>query len=318
MPPIIQIKGVFKSFAKTEVLKNINLDIYSGEIIGVMGLSGSGKTTLFKTIVGFYEPDEGQVLYYSDISKTYKSIHKNMIEISKIFGFSTQDPSFYLDLTVAENLDYFGSLYNLSKKTRQINTEHLLELTELSDFKNQLSKDLSGGMQKRLSIACSLIHKPKILILDEPTADLDPILRRETWQLIKGINKLGTTIIIASHFITELEQYCTRIALLHNSTIIKVGTPDELKASTREEIVILRSSPGNYEEIAKEIGKYSSLNIKDMTIKDSHLYITAHYGEKTLDALLAVCKRLDEKIIDVQMSKPSLKDLFESIAVKEV
>ena len=317
MPPLIQIKNVFKSFAKVEVLKNLSLDINSGEIMGIMGLSGSGKTTLLKTIAGFYEPEEGQILFYSDKTKNYQSVHKNILELSKTFGFSTQDASFYPELTVAENLDYFGALYGLSKKTRQLNTEHLLELTELSEFKNQLSKDLSGGMEKRLSIACSLIHKPKILILDEPTADLDPILRRETWQLIKGINKLGTTIIVASHFINELEQYCKRIALLHNSSIIKVGTPDELKALAKQEEVILRSSPGKYEQIAKEVGKYSSLNIKDMTIKENHLYITSVYGQKTIDQLLSILKKLNEKIIDVQMSKPPLKDIFESLT-KEV
>jgi len=313
MPPLIQIKSVSKSFAKTTVLKNLSLDINSGEIMGVMGLSGSGKTTLLKTIAGFYTPEEGQVLYYSDKSNTYKSIHKNMLEISKIFGFSTQDTSFYPDLTVEENLDYFGSLYGLSKTTRKLNTEHLLELTELSDFNNQLSQDLSGGMQKRLSIACSLIHKPHILILDEPTADLDPILRRETWQLIKGINKLGTTIIVASHFITELEQYCKRIALLHNASIIKVGSPDELKALAKQEEVVVRSSPGDYESIAKEIGKYSGLNIKDMIIKDNHLYITTPNGTKTTGTLLTILKKLNETITDIQMSKPPLKDIFEEL-----
>jgi len=316
MPPLIQIKSVFKAFAKVEVLKNLNIDINSGEILGIMGLSGSGKTTLLKTMAGFYEPEEGQVLYYSDKFKNYKSIHKNLLEISKIFGFSTQNPSFYPELTVGENLDYFGSLYGLSKKTRQTNTDHLLELTELSEFKHQLSKDLSGGMKKRLSIACSLIHKPKILILDEPTADLDPILRRETWQLIKGINKLGTTIIVASHFINELEQYCDRIALLHNSSIIKIGTPDELKALAKDEEIIVRSSPGDYEKIAREIGKYASLKIKDMTIKENHLYITTPYGEKSTDALLKVTGKTNEKIIDLRMSKPPIKDIFESLTKK--
>ena len=136
--------------------------------------------------------------------------------------------------------------------------------------------------------------------------------------MIKGINKLGTTIIISSHLIDELERNCTRIALLHNSSLIRVGTPDELKSITNQEVVIVRSSPGDYERIAKEIGQHSGLNIKEMTIKDNRLHISTEHGEETLNAVLRIAEKNKEKIIDIEMSKPSLKEIFEILTKSEV
>jgi ABC-2 type transport system ATP-binding protein len=229
MPPVIQFRNVKKRFGKRVILDGINLEIDEGEIFGIIGMSGSGKSTILNILIGYYEPEEGDILFYSYKDKKYKSAIKDIIELRKTFGFAAQDPSFYPKLTVEENLLHFGALYKLSKKTRRENAKHLLEMAELSDAKRQLAQSLSGGMEKRLSVACSLIHSPKVLILDEPTADLDPIRRRETWQLIKEFHKKGTTIIIASHFLSELEPVCTKIAILHDHKIAAVGTLSQLK-----------------------------------------------------------------------------------------
>ncbi|MBW2965513.1 ABC transporter ATP-binding protein [Candidatus Woesearchaeota archaeon] len=229
MPPIIQLKNIKKKFGKRIVLDGVNLEINDKEIFGIIGMSGSGKSTILKTLVGYYEPELGDLLFYSYKDKRYKPIIKHLIEVRKTFGFSAQTSSFYPKLTVEENLLHFGALYKLPYKITKINTERLLKTTELFDARKQLAETLSGGMEKRLSIACSLIHNPKILILDEPTADLDPIRRKETWKLINWLHKAGKTIIIASHFISELELVCTRVALLHQQKIIAVGTPSQLK-----------------------------------------------------------------------------------------
>ena len=229
MPPIIQFRNIKKSFGKRLILDRVNLEINEGEIFGIIGMSGSGKSTILNLLIGYYEPEKGNILFYSYKDKKYKSAVKNIIELRKTFGFAAQDPSFYPKLTVEENLLHFGSLYGLPKKVLKENAKHLLELAELYDARKQLAQTLSGGMEKRLSVACSLIHNPKVLILDEPTADLDPIRRKETWELIKEFHKKGTTIIIASHFLSELEPVCTRIAILHNHKISVVGTPAQLR-----------------------------------------------------------------------------------------
>lgn len=229
MPPVIQFKNVKKSFKKRLVLDGVNLEINEGEIFGIIGMSGSGKSTILNILIGYYEPEQGDILFYSSKDKKYKSAIKNIMELRKTFGFAAQDPSFYPKLTVEENLLHFGALYRLPRKIIKENARHLLELTELYETRKQLGQSLSGGMEKRLSVACSLIHNPKVLILDEPTADLDPIRRKETWELIKELHRKGTTIIIASHFLEELEPVCTKIAILHNHKITAVGTPAQLR-----------------------------------------------------------------------------------------
>jgi len=229
MPPIIQLKDVKKRFGKRIILDGINLEIDEGEIFGIIGMSGSGKSTILNILISYYEPEQGNILFYSYKDKRYKSAITNVMELRKTFGFSAQTPSFYPKLTLEENLLHFGALYKLPKKVRKENTRYLLELTELYEARKQLAQSLSGGMEKRLSIACSLIHSPKVLLLDEPTADLDPIRRKETWKLIKELHKKGTTIIVASHFLEEIEPVCDKIAILHDHKIIAVGTPAQLK-----------------------------------------------------------------------------------------
>lgn len=313
--PILKFQNLKKRFGRKTVLDDISLEINQGEIFGVIGMSGSGKTTLLNTLIGYYEPEKGDVLFYSKEDKCYKSIFKSMLEARNIFGFAPQFPSFYPKLTVMENLAHFGSLYHLSKETIQNNIDHLISLTELVNDRNELAQNLSGGMQKRLSIACSLIHKPDILILDEPTADLDPVLRKETWQLLRGIHKLGTTIIIASHLLSELEENCDRVSILHNSKLVKTGTVCQLKDSfTKDKEIHLTTSLEKYDKISRELSKFSSLSIKKIQLQDKKLTIRTSKAEETLNHLLRITKKENESIVYLDVEKPTLEEVFESIS----
>ncbi|MBD3354724.1 ATP-binding cassette domain-containing protein, partial [Candidatus Woesearchaeota archaeon] len=238
MPPLIKFKNMTRGFKDKKVLKNISLEIKKGEIFGIIGMSGSGKTTLLNTLIGFLDPEKGDIYYYNKKTKKHEPISEDPLEKRKMFGFATQMPSFYPKLTIEENLDHFGSLYNLKSKTRKKNIKRLLKMIGLKSEKDLLAQTLSGGMEKRLGIACALIHDPDVLILDEPTANLDPVLREETWELVEKINRSGTTVIVASHLLDELEPICGRIGILHNHSLVKIGTPDQLKGkySKNEEI----------------------------------------------------------------------------------
>jgi len=313
--PIIKIRNITKRFGKKVVLDDLSININQGEIFGIIGMSGSGKTTLLNTLIGYHEPEKGDILFYSKGERTYKSMFNNMLEVRNLFGFAPQSPSFYPKLTVEENMIHFGSLYHLSKETIQTNMNHLLDLTELTEAREQLAQHLSGGMQKRLSIACSLIHNPRVLILDEPTADLDPILRRETWQLLKGIHRLGTTIIVASHLLSELEDYCERVAILHNSQIIKTGTVEQLKNTfTQNKEIQISTSLGKYDKIAEELSRFSSLSIKKMVLRDNKLNIHTPNVESTLKHILQATKKTHESIVELNVEKPSLEEVFEAIS----
>jgi len=313
--PIIQLKNITKKFGRKVILDDISLEINHGEIFGIIGMSGSGKTTLLNSLIGYYEPDKGDILFYSYKDNKYKSILKNLLEVRRIFGFAPQTPSFYPKLTIEENLRHFGSLYHLPKETIQTNIRHLLNLTELSEERDQLAQNLSGGMQRRLSIACSLIHKPKVLILDEPTADLDPILRKETWQLLKGIHNLGTTIIVASHLLSELEETCERVSILHNTKLIKTGTVEGLKNTfSKNKQIYLRTVHEKYKVLAKELTKLQSLSIKKVLLKNKTLIIHTPKPESTVQHLLQVVKKRKDTILSLSVKQQSLEEIFESIS----
>lgn len=225
---VVLVKGVNKKFGNNVILKNVNLDVKKGELLCIVGTNGSGKTTLLKILIGFLEPEEGEIFYNS---KNIEDIKK---EVKKDFGFATQENAFYPKLTVEENMKYFGNLYGLKKSVLKNNIEKLLKLVNLYTAKDVLAENLSMGMERRLDIACSLIHNPKILILDEPTEDLDVTLRKSILSLIKAINKTGTTIIMTSHLLAEIEVFFDRIAILDNKTIKKIGTLKEFRKTTRK------------------------------------------------------------------------------------
>lgn len=317
--PIIQLSNVKKEFGRKRVLDNVNLQIAKGDIFGIIGLSGSGKTTLLNTLIGFFEPEEGEVLYNFPRlpKKSLEPIYSDINTMRRNFGFAPQNPSFYPKLTAEENLDHFGALYDINEEVRKNNIRHLLLLTDLYDARRTLADSLSGGMQKRLGIACALIHKPEVLILDEPTADLDPHLRDQTWELIKNINRQGTTIIMASHFLDEVELLCNKVGILHNGTILESGSPEDLRNKySKNDEIHLESDPGKYDKIYKRLMRERSLQIKKVINKGKKIIIYTPKAEKTLHRLLHILESMNEKMLEVYVNRPSLGEVFESLTQK--
>ena len=278
-------------------------------------MSGAGKTTLLNLIVGFYPPDAGDILYALPDGST-ASVINNPDAFKRFFGFSTQTPSFYSSLNVRENLEHFASLYHIPEPHRSRRCSDLLSLVSLKDFSDVLACNLSGGMQKRLDIACALIHKPKVLILDEPTADLDPVLRKNFWDLVRKINMGGTAIIIASHFLHEIESLCSRVAVLHNHKIAVVGTVDELKDIYSKNFEIhLKTKSKKYSKLIAYLSKHKNLFSK-ISVIDNALVISAHNSDIILRLLLSYFKKCGEPIIYLNVARPSLGDVFEVLIKK--
>ncbi len=310
--PVIKLENVSKGFGDRLILKEISLEVGLGDLFGLIGSSGAGKTTMLKVMVGFMQPERGEVLYNAKLlrdpksgSKSFTSISKSIGAIKGIVGFAAQIPSFYPDLTVFENLDYFGALFNLKRKERKANTISLMGLMDLQSSRNKIARNLSGGMQKRLDIACALMHNPRVLILDEPTADLDPYLTSHIWALLKKINRRGTTIIVSSHHVDELEDSCSRIGFLDKGRLMCVGAVSELtRKATKKKRIHLSSFPGDYEKIIKKIGSPESEN------RGHELVIMTDKPETILPELLKELKKEDELLIDLKIERPPLDELF--------
>ena len=309
--PLINFKNVYKKLDKKLILKNINIQIYPGEIFGVIGVSGAGKTTLLRCMIGFYKINQGMIQFQD------KDISNEELKIRRIFGFATQDNCFYEKLTVWENLMYFGKLYSISKKTREITAKNLLRLVELEGIEKLKASSLSGGMKRRLDLACSLMHGPKILILDEPGAGLDPSLRRHMWELIAKINKSGTTIVLSSHLLSEIEHLCTRVGIINKGEMLKIGTPDFLKGLYSKDAEIhLETFPGKYDVIASNL-KNMNLPINYISNHGHKMVIYTPRAEQVMHATLHLLEQMNERLLDVDVDKPTLSEVFEALTEKQ-
>lgn len=227
---MIKIKGLSKAFGNNTILKDLNLNIRTNEIIGIAGINGAGKTTLLKLLIGYESPQKG-VVYYKG-----KDVLYNEKIVKKEFGFASQDNCFYDTLTVKDNLLYFGRLHNIPKKILNKRITDLLSLTHLESKAKAQAKNLSTGMKKRLDIACALIHDPLVLIADEPTKGLDPLLSKETMTLFQKLRDKGKTIIMSSHSLDELSKNCDNLIILHNQKIIEELNKEELRKGALEKV----------------------------------------------------------------------------------
>lgn len=224
MGTLITFQDISKSFGTNKVIRNLTLRIHKNEIFGIIGRSGAGKSTLLKMLIGFYPVDSGQILFHG------KNITNKSHIIRRVVGFCTQENSFYPELTVRENLSYYGRLYGLSGKELASRSRELLRLVEIHGSTHVLARDLSGGMKRRLDFAISLIHYPEILILDEPTTGLDPVTEKQIWDLIKDLSHKGVSIIVISHMLSFVEKYCDTVGFLSRGQIILTANPEKLRS----------------------------------------------------------------------------------------
>ena len=303
--PFIQFENITKSFGRNVVLEDVNLSIPYKEIFGIIGKSGSGKTTLLTLLIGFLKPDIGTVIFQS------RDIQRDLQSVQQQFGFAAQEGSFYPKLTVKENLWYFGRMYNIKPKQLKEKIPKLLKLVNLQDANDVVAWKLSSGMQKRLDIACALIHDPKVLILDEPTEDLDPALRNEILNLLRKINReKDLTIIITSHLLNEMESFCKKVAILDRKKIIDSGNINDLKNKYSKYLELcLEFEDPDDDYIISEIK--TNRKIKKYSVRGNKIYIyTNQKGEEALNNVVSLAREAGNRLVNVTMGKQNLTELF--------
>ncbi|MEM2098600.1 MAG: ABC transporter ATP-binding protein [Candidatus Bathyarchaeia archaeon] len=219
----INVEKLTKNYGDVKALKGIDMEIQSGEIFGFLGPNGAGKTTMIRIMTTLTKPTSGCVKINGfDVAKYPE-------KVKKVIGVVQQHLSLDRDLTVQENMEFRARIHGLNATERKKRINELLEYTELAEYANRMINTLSGGMQKRAAIACSLLHKPSVLFLDEPTVGLDAQGRRRLWDLVRRLNLDGTTVFLTTHYIEEAEALCHRVGIIHRGNLIALDTPFALR-----------------------------------------------------------------------------------------
>jgi ABC-2 type transport system ATP-binding protein len=220
---MIEIRGLCKDYSGQKVIDGLDLAVESGELFGFLGPNGAGKTTSIRILTTLTKPTSGQVLINGI------DVARDPARVKSEFGIVQQHQSLNRDLTIAENLELHARLHHLSGLERRARIAELLDYVELSDHADYLVDDVSGGMKRRAMIARALIHRPKLLFLDEPTVGLDAHTRRRVWDLIRRMNSEGATVFLTTHYIEEAEALCKRVGVLHHGRMIAIGSPLDLR-----------------------------------------------------------------------------------------
>ena len=224
----VKIEEISKSFADIKAIDDISFNVEQGEMFGLVGPDGAGKTTTIRNLCGLLKPDSGKItLLDIDLNK-----HKK--EAQNKIGYLSQKFSLYGDLSVDENIEFFADIHGVKNYFDRRN--ELLEFTRLTPFRDRPADKLSGGMKQKLALACSLIHRPKILFLDEPTTGVDPVSRRDFWKILSGLIKEGITILMSTPYLDEAER-CNRVALMNKGKILGLDTPQNIKKSIDREVI---------------------------------------------------------------------------------
>lgn len=299
---VVEIKNLVKRYGDFLAVDNLNITIKEGEIFGFLGPNGAGKTTTINTIMGLTKIDSGEINIFG------KNLKNSEMEIKKKMGIVPQNIALIEEISAYDNVTFFGRLYGLRGKILKNRVEEALNFTGLWDRRKSLPKEYSGGMQRRLNIACAIVHRPKLIIMDEPTVGIDPQSRNHILNSVKKLNELGSTIIYTSHYMEEIEEMCTNIAIMDNGKIIANGNKDELKSLIAfEDKINFELSSINF-TVVDEIKKING--VKDCIQDECRLLVIAGKNSKKLSEIIDVILNFNIDIISVYVEKPTLEGVF--------
>ncbi len=308
---VVKVENLVKRYKTLTALDNLSFEVNEGEIFGLLGPNGSGKTTAINCILSLLKYDKGSISVFG------KEMKPSSYDIKKDIGIIMQNVAVFDELTVYQNIDYFCGLYISDKSTRKQYVEEAIKFVGLEDFRKFLPKKLSGGLLRRLNIACGIVHKPKLIILDEPTVAVDPQSRNNILEGICKLNRNGATIIYTSHYMEEVEQICTRIAILDKGRVIASGTKDALKdmISQGEKIIVeaFKISDEQIEQIR------DNKNVVSADLDNNNiLTIKTKAGASELANIITFINNNKISYGKIYSELPTLNDVFLEITGKEL
>lgn len=299
---ILEVKNLTKKFTDFIAVDNISLSITEGEIFGFLGANGAGKSTTINMIAGLLRSNEGEINILG------KNIAKNSRFAKMNIGIVPQDLAIYEDLTAYENVRFFAGLYGLRGAELTDRVNEALEFVGLSDKQRDYPKNFSGGMKRRLNIACSIAHRPKLIIMDEPTVGIDPQSRNYILQSIRKLNQMGCTIIYTSHYMEEVEEICSRIAIIDHGKVIAEGTKEQLISiitNTKDVWIEVKSSEKIDINSVKEIS-----GVKSVQIEENFIKINSAIEINNLNKIVQFLMNHDIEISSLEEKEPNLETVF--------
>lgn len=305
MNPALSVRSVVKKFGAFTALDGVSLDVVPGSIFGLLGPNGSGKSTLIRICCGSLRPTSGQVLVLGlDATRDAEAVRRRI-------GYMSQAFSLYRDLSVEENLQFFGRVYGVPERDARI--EAIVERLHLAPYRERYAQNLSGGWRQRLALGCALLHRPDVLFLDEPTAGIDPVARRELWNLLFELAADGTTLFVTTHYMDEAER-CDRVAYVHYGRILVDGTPDELKARPdltlpNQRRVLVRGP--NATHVLRALSAMKDVHEATVFGAEVHAVVANELPDAELVARL---DRAGLARAQVEGAEPNLEDVFVTMA----
>jgi ABC-2 type transport system ATP-binding protein len=299
---IVKVENLMKEFGTLKAVKGVSFEIQEGEIFGFLGPNGAGKSTTINMLTTLLKSTSGkaEICGYD--------IHKNPTEVRRSVGVVPQEYTADEDLTGFENILLCADLYGIPKSNSKPHAEELLALVELSDAKNRKVSTYSGGMRRRLELACGLINYPRLLFLDEPTLGLDVQTRSAVWKYIRMLkSEYHMTLFLTTHYLEEADSLCDRIAIIDHGQIVKIGTPDQLKASVGGDVIVVgvrESDP----DISSDIAKIPL--VKDVKKKDTDYRIKAEMGEEASPQIMDLIRSKGLHVTKISLTKPTLDEAY--------
>lgn len=299
----VNVHNLEKRFGRFIAVNKINFSVNKGEIFGFLGPNGAGKSTTIRMLCGILLPTSGDGLVGGyDIIKQQELIKQNI-------GYMSQKFSLYEDLTVEENINFYSGIYKIAKSKKLERKEWVVQMAGLSDLRNNRTGILSVGWKQRLALGCAILHEPKILFLDEPTSGVDPISRRNFWNLIKELAGKGVTIFVTTHYMDEAEN-CNRIALIYKGDIIAMGTPHHLKTESMKDQVLEISLP----DPENWIEKITSVEtVEETALFGTKLHAVTNNAETTTPIIQKLFSGEGIQNYTINRIRPSLEDVFVSL-----
>jgi ABC-2 type transport system ATP-binding protein len=303
---VIETKSLTRTFKDTIAVDGLNLGVQHGEIFGLLGPDGAGKTTTIRLLAAILDPTDGQARVFG-----YDTVGQPE-PIKRRIGYMAQRFNLYGDLSVWENLNFFADVFEVTGDVRQERIERLLGFSRLTEFRDRRAAHLSGGMQKKLALACTLIHTPEVIYLDEPTTGVDPVSRREFWDILTELHLQGITLVVSTPYMDEAER-CSRVGLMYRGQMVVCDTPERIRGMIEGELIALR--PSNLRQAREILAELPG--VLEMQTFGNQLRIFARDAGAVIERVQAALAEQYIEVLDVRRTQPRMEEAFISLVRRQ-